>query len=124
MLKLGGIFICSTPNIRYTRHPKYHVHEFHPKEFWELLEKNFRRVEKYGQYISYFQRLNDIIMLKTRIFNFATKVLSMLPYGGTIKESIRKVLHNYATRQEVSLKPVKIHAIDVSIFNKHLINTK
>jgi len=119
VLKPGGVFICSTPNIKYTKHPKYHVHEFYPEEFWEVLEKNFRSVEKYGQYISYFQRLSDVVMLKTRIFNIVSRVLSLLPYGNTIKGSIRKVIYGNVVRQNTLTKPLKINEIDISMFSKN-----
>jgi|Deesub1362B_J571_1020462.scaffolds.fasta_scaffold00891_7 ubiquinone/menaquinone biosynthesis C-methylase UbiE len=118
VLKPRSIFICSTPNIKYTKHPKYHVHEFYPKEFWELVERNFKGVERYGQYISYFQRLNDMIMLKPRIFNIVSRVLSLSPYGDTIKENIQKVLYD-DVKQDTLIKPLKINEMDVSMFSKN-----
>ncbi len=84
-----------------------------------MLEKNFKSVEKYGQYISYFQRLNDVVMLKTRIFNIVSRVLSLLPYENTIKGSIRKVLYGNVRRQDTLIKPLKINEMDISMFSKN-----
>ncbi|MBU7025214.1 MAG: hypothetical protein HXS40_13715 [Theionarchaea archaeon] len=56
-----GKFICSTPHIKYTRHPVYHVKEFSPEEFFSLLEDNFCDVERYAQFISVVTRIHDII---------------------------------------------------------------
>ena len=49
VLKKDGLFICSTPNVKYTMHPHYHVKEFYPEEFFKILEKFFKSVERYGQ---------------------------------------------------------------------------
>jgi len=60
VLKPGGIFICSTPNICYTAHPELHVKEYQPKEFFQLMKNNFSQVEKFGQYFRPSDRINDL----------------------------------------------------------------
>ena len=35
----GGTLICSTPNIRYTSHPPFHIKEYLPEEFYGLVEQ-------------------------------------------------------------------------------------
>lgn len=102
MLKKDATFICSTPNIRYTAHPAYHVHEFHPEEFYSLLEDNFEKVEKYSQYITFPQRLNDIFRLKARMFAAGLRILNTIPKGNLLKQKIKQILH-----RKVSLKKIK-----------------
>lgn len=108
VLKPDGIFICSTPNIKYTMHPEYHVHEFYPEEFWELLERNFRNVEKYGQYISILQRFRDIVTPK--IIGVLSKTLSLLPY---VKDLTQMLLQRKVIKQNVSIKPLRIIELDI-----------
>jgi ubiquinone/menaquinone biosynthesis C-methylase UbiE len=58
VLKPGGVMVMSTPNANYTRPVNgvpanpYHVYEFTPDEFRELLSPSFSRVELYGQRVS------------------------------------------------------------------------
>jgi len=65
VLRPGGIFICSTPNINYTTHPPYHAKEYEPDEFYTLLWQRFARVECYGQYFKTMDRLRDMVLFKT-----------------------------------------------------------
>ena len=60
VLRPNGIFICSTPNIRYTAHPKFHLKEYEPEEFFKLVEKYFTNVQYYGQYFKMMDRLRDL----------------------------------------------------------------
>ncbi|MEO7539941.1 MAG: class I SAM-dependent methyltransferase [Pyrinomonadaceae bacterium] len=55
VLKMDGVMIMSTPNALYTRpvdgkplNP-FHVYEFRPDEFEELLRRHFSQVELFGQ---------------------------------------------------------------------------
>ena len=64
ILKRGGIFICSTPNIRYTFHPPAHVKEYAPKEFFNLVSETFPDAEHYGQYFEPIDRFRDLYMRK------------------------------------------------------------
>ncbi len=41
VLRPGGRLLCSTPNIAYTAHPVFHVHEYRPAEFFALVETVF-----------------------------------------------------------------------------------
>lgn len=59
VLKPGGLFICSTPNIAYTAHPWYHVKEYEPEEFFLLVLNKFGKTEKFGQYFRRLDRLAD-----------------------------------------------------------------
>jgi ubiquinone/menaquinone biosynthesis C-methylase UbiE len=43
VLKPGGIFICSTPNVAYTAHPPFHAREYSPEEFYGVVEQSFPR---------------------------------------------------------------------------------
>jgi len=60
ILKPGGTFICSTPNIRYTAHPPYHVREYTPEEFYELIQHWFPHIEHYGQYFKPVDWIMDL----------------------------------------------------------------
>lgn len=116
VLKKGGIFICSTPNIKYTQHPDFHVHEFYHNEFFALLENNFTEIEKYGQYISHMQRLNDILHPMARLFSLGAKTLNFIPNGETLKQKIKKLLGRPSSEKKDNgiVKPIKIE--DTIIF--------
>jgi len=60
VLRPGGTYICSTPNIAYTVHPPYHVREYEPDEFYELVQKWFSRFDRYGQYFKATDRIRDL----------------------------------------------------------------
>lgn len=64
VLKPEGIFICSTPNIRYTAHPPFHVYEYEPEEFNDLVQRQFYKVERWAQYFQFNDRLHDLISWK------------------------------------------------------------
>jgi ubiquinone/menaquinone biosynthesis C-methylase UbiE len=51
VLKDDGLFVCSTPNKRVSRFykPDFHVKEFYPEEFFELVNKYFSEVSCFGQ---------------------------------------------------------------------------
>ena len=40
VLRPGGIFICSTPNVLYTSHPKYHLKEYRADELIRITKTN------------------------------------------------------------------------------------
>jgi len=61
VLKPGGLFICSTPNITYTAHPEYHLKEYRPDDFFRLVEGRFGHIEKYGQYFRPRDRALDLL---------------------------------------------------------------
>jgi len=121
VLKKGGIFICSTPNIKYTQHPPFHVHEFYPDEFYSLLENNFFKVEKYAQYITYTQRLNDIFRPKARIYRLISKILSLVPEGRKVKQIIKKSLKRSSakTNNNITIKPLKIEDSFIPMMNSN-----
>lgn len=51
VLKNDGLFVCSTPNKTVSRYyqPDFHVKEFYPEEFFELVNKYFSEVSCFGQ---------------------------------------------------------------------------
>lgn len=55
VLKPGGIFICSTPEIHefnelsQVENNEFHIHEFEKKEFVELLQRQFPQISLVGQ---------------------------------------------------------------------------
>ena len=65
LLKPNGWFICSTPNVRFTRslpdgvtpHNPFHVREYSAAEFSDILSKYFSKVELFGQE---FARLQEV----------------------------------------------------------------
>ncbi|MGK7346371.1 MAG: class I SAM-dependent methyltransferase [Candidatus Nitrospinota bacterium M3_3B_026] len=59
-LRPGGTLILSTPNIKYTAHPPYHLKEYEPDEFFELAGSMFTSVERHAQYFRRRDRLADL----------------------------------------------------------------
>ncbi len=59
ILRPGGTLICSTPNIAYTSHPAYHLHEYRPEEYYRLVEARFASTERHAQYFTAIDRLQD-----------------------------------------------------------------
>ena len=91
VLKNDGLFICSTPNIEYTAHPPFHLKEYEPKKFFDLLKKHFRIVEKYGQYFTLRDRFKDV-------FNWYFKskfitILEFLRLKNRLKQLKQKVIN-------------------------------
>ncbi len=88
VLKEGGIFICSTPNVKYTAHPPFHLKEYAPEEFYELLSNHFNEVERYAQYFSFVDRINDLAnwYIKKRI----VKILDTLGIKNAVKMLLKK----------------------------------
>jgi ubiquinone/menaquinone biosynthesis C-methylase UbiE len=86
VLRPGGIFICSTPNIRYTKHPVYHVKEYTPEEFYGMIEERFSGAEKYCQYFKFTDRLNDLYR-----WNLHEEIINILEKTGT-KEFVKKIV--------------------------------
>jgi ubiquinone/menaquinone biosynthesis C-methylase UbiE len=64
VLKPGGLLICSTPNIRYTFHPDFHLHEFYAEEFFDAVQSEFKNIQKFGQYFGKLDRLRDLYLRK------------------------------------------------------------
>lgn len=64
VLKPEGLFICSTPDIRNSFHPDFHLHEFEEEEFFSLLSKRFFVTNQYFQFENPFARLSEIITSK------------------------------------------------------------
>lgn len=91
VLRHGGLFICSTPNIAYTAHPDYHVREYNPSTFFSLVHERFSNAERFGQYFRLADRLLDrvfwfggsggwrkLIVLPLRAVRFALRRLRQL----------------------------------------------
>ena len=62
----------------------FHVKEFYPSEFMELLEQYFTDVEFYGQ--------NNKNLLKIRIFKLGAIFLKFMPWDNKIKNLILKII--------------------------------
>ncbi|MCL0094966.1 class I SAM-dependent methyltransferase [Dehalococcoidia bacterium] len=92
VIKKGGIFICSTPNKRITtpifRKPSnpYHVKEFYPKEFCDLVGSYFADTVAYGQCI-----LNLKDKVKPQMISIIAQILSTIPGGSKIKGFLRTI---------------------------------
>jgi ubiquinone/menaquinone biosynthesis C-methylase UbiE len=95
VLKPGGPFICSTPNKLYTIGFEEHTEEFLPEEFFEYLERHFRSVERYVQYISQSDREMDLrraegpagLFLRRVRDGVAGKLFALVPNGRQLRES-------------------------------------
>lgn len=61
VLRPGGLAVLSTPNIKFTSHPEYHVREYAPLEFFDLVEDVFPGSKRYAQYFMPQDRAKDIL---------------------------------------------------------------
>lgn len=86
VLKPGGLFICSTPNIYYTFHLPFHKKEYLPEEFYQFVGKYFSKVEQYAQFFSYKDRLNDLSRLRPLV----AKILERIGLKELLKQLLRK----------------------------------
>ncbi|MCC7210954.1 MAG: class I SAM-dependent methyltransferase [Candidatus Brocadia sp.] len=87
VLRPSGIFICSTPNIRYTSHPPYHIKEYSPEEFYELVQHWFPQAEHHGQYFKSVDRLSDLY--RRHIHAHLTTLLDKTNVRKTLKYLLR-----------------------------------
>lgn len=94
ILKDNGLFVCSTPNkeIFSLRNGspflKFHVKEFYPSEFHDLLSRHFSSVILYGQaYLSYRGKTLHFMMRRVGV------MLSLLPKGEQLKSLITKLIY-------------------------------
>lgn len=92
LLKKEGIFICSTPNkmiatpiFRRPSNP-YHVKEFYPQEFCDLVGSCFADTVAYGQCT-----LNLKDRVKPQMISIIAHILSTLPGGNRIKGLLRTI---------------------------------
>ncbi len=95
VLKVGGTFICSTPNVKYTAHPKFHVKEYKPEEFYKLVLKEFGNIEKYGQYFSAKDRFKDLCN-----WYFFNKLYSIAFFNKLIVKIMKSYKNNYDVREK------------------------
>jgi ubiquinone/menaquinone biosynthesis C-methylase UbiE len=90
VLKNGGIFICSTPNKKiyspYSEVPlnPFHIREFYPQEFYELISKYFTNIDLYGQH--------NINLIKRSVFRFGRKMSSIIPNGDAVRTVIKSII--------------------------------
>lgn len=85
VLKTGGIFICSTPNKRYTSEilknsNPYHIIEFYPEDFQNLINEYFSSTKLYGQI--------NINVIRTKFDKFLGKLISIIPFY--IKDRLKR----------------------------------
>jgi ubiquinone/menaquinone biosynthesis C-methylase UbiE len=106
VLKNDGVFICSTPNKKvssaHTEKPfnPFHVKEFYPDEFYNLLNEYFTNIDLYGQC--------NINLFKRRIIELGGKILSIVFNGDAIKDVINKFIQNFNSNREVELNNAKL----------------
>ena len=76
VLRVGGVLICSTPNIAYTAHPAFHVKEYQPAEFYELVDRVFQNCERMAQYVGPIDRARDLYRwhLKPKLLGVADAI--------------------------------------------------
>lgn len=90
VLRNSGLFICSTPNKKisspHTKLPlnSFHVKEFFPEEFCEIINKYFVDTRLYGQ--------ENINFIKRRIIDIGRRTLLVIPWGEIIKRVIKKYI--------------------------------
>jgi 2-polyprenyl-3-methyl-5-hydroxy-6-metoxy-1,4-benzoquinol methylase len=97
VLRPGGMLICSTPNIRFTAHPPFHVKEYTPLEFFSLVESTFVHVKRYSQEFRWTDRAADLyawhfprrLWLIKSLFAKAGKFLTV-PAGAVGEEAPRR----------------------------------
>lgn len=87
VLRPSGVFICSTPNIRYTAHPPYHVKEYSPGEFYALVQHRFAQAERYGQYFKSVDRLSDLY--RRHVHAYLAALLDKTNVRKTLKHILR-----------------------------------
>lgn len=97
-----GKLICSTPNIRYTAHPSYHLKEYEPEEFYDVLRRQFSDVDLFAQYIGSWERFKDQIWWT--IGGFFISVLDKYGLKDSTKRLIAGLSSNFGNnrRQEGS----------------------
>jgi ubiquinone/menaquinone biosynthesis C-methylase UbiE len=108
-----GIFICSTPHIKYTRHPVYHVKEFSPEEFFSLLEDSLCCVERYAQFISVVTRIHDIIPIAEYFNRLITRLKRSLPFKSRLKTVKDRIFPSSSCQQTYEITPA-----DTAAFKK------
>ncbi len=65
VLRPGGTFIGSTPNIQYTNHPDFHIREYGSEEFYRLVGRLLPGAERFAQYFRLPDRVWSLIQRKT-----------------------------------------------------------
>lgn len=114
VLSPHSIFICSTPHIKYTRHPGYHVKEFSPEEFFSLLEDNFYCVERYAQFITVVTRIHDIIPIADYFNRLITRLKHSLPFKSKLKTMRNRIFPSSSSCQQT----YEITSADAAAFKK------
>ncbi len=85
ILKHGGLFICSTPNVRYSSHLEYHLIEFTPEDFLGQFENTFSNLNFYAQY---FRPTDYLIDMLKRYFTFGLTKISKLKLISSLKSHL------------------------------------
>ena len=84
VLNEEGVFVCSTPNKRFTSFfnevSPYHVIEFYPEDFQNLINEYFPCTKLYGQ--------NNVNIIKRKCIINLEKLISIIPQG--IKNTLKR----------------------------------
>ncbi len=113
ILRVGGILLCSTPNIKYTSHPPYHLKEYEPEEFFEMIGQVFSHVEKYGQYYKPIDRIRDLYQ-----WYILNRFVSLIERLG-IKELVKRL---FSFNSMTSVDLVRENLINARFNLKQLLN--
>jgi hypothetical protein len=108
VLKPGGVFICSTPNISYTFHPAFHLHEFSADEYFNVIQEHIGDHERFGQYFRRIDRLRDLYLRKllpgevSGLIRFVAYVVRSA-FGADASSRVVLGLHRDAIAQNLSV---------------------
>lgn len=117
----GGLLIISTPNIRYTSHPDYHLKEYNISEFYHLFEDYFPLTENFCQYFLMKDYFVDVLrrMLPKPVAHLLRKgglknnLLNLMTKRDTVK-------HENSPYAVVSFKSSKQNLLRIMINIAHM----
>ncbi len=109
VLKMDGIFICSTPNTKFSMGHIDHVKELTPAQFYRMLKTYFGKVEKYGQYITFTDRKFELSEFRAMKFQLRRKKgiflkrlnhwMKKSPFGIYLRPLLRWIFHKITSEK-------------------------
>ena len=108
----GGRLICSTPNIRYTAHPAFHLKEYEPGEFFALIGERFSDVRRFGQYFRLRDRARDLYTwyLQRSVLRVADRS-GVRPLWHRVRRTSRSRAGNAGDAPQQALAADRAHAV-------------